>query len=128
MTEIFPHQDRIHLAQAVMRVLSDWGLEPDEQARLLGFPPETKARALTRFRNGEAFPDDKELLLRSQHLLAIEHSLATAFPHNPMMGNYWVTTVNPQFGGMRPLDVMLEHGVDGLTEVARHLDGSSDWG
>jgi hypothetical protein len=124
MNTRFSHEDRADFASAAIRVLNEWGVEPQDQVTLLGMPENTRPRALLRHANGTPLPDENNLHLRIKHLLSIEHSLATAFPHNTALANYWVTTANQYFGNRTPLDIMLEHGVDGMETVARFLDNS----
>jgi len=127
MSSQFSEDDLVQIARSVMSLLHDWEVEPAQQVALLGLPPETKPRELSRYRSGTPFPHDRDLLVRARHLLSISNSLDTAFPHNPMLANFWVTTGNEFFGNRAPLELMLEHGVDGIERVARYLDNSFDW-
>lgn len=129
MAELYTHDERTDFARAALNIMDGWGLEPDQQIALLGMPTDTKPRELVRFRNGSApLPDERELLVRVRCLLSIQHSLESAFPHNPILANYWVTTANQYFNDHTPLSVMLRDGVEGMEWIARYLDGSEQWG
>jgi hypothetical protein len=119
---------RAELARLVMGVLDAWGLDREQQIRLLGFPEDTKARALNRFRSGTAFPDEAEILERASCLLVIDRAAHSMYPHSPVAANYWVSTANPYFHDQSPLDVMLASGLAGMRWVLEHLEGSSPWG
>jgi uncharacterized protein (DUF2384 family) len=114
------------LTHKVFQVLREWHLEHDEQVTLLGLPETMKPRHLTRHHEGEPLPREDETLARMERLLSIEHELVCAFPHNPNMAALWVTTPSRLFNDARPLDLMLEKGVAGMTEVLEHLRGGSD--
>lgn len=120
-------QRRVQLAQTVMGVLNGWDVPPDAQCALLGLPEGTKARKLNQFRSGTAFPEDHGMLLRAHYILSIQNAVASMYPHNTEVGNYWVTTPNPFFNERTPLQVMLESGVDGMETVVNHLNGTGDW-
>jgi len=119
--------DRVQFARAVMTLLDDWGVAPDQRIVLLGLPEATKPRALARYRQDTPLPDDNDLLLRVGRLLAIQHALEFTFPHNPQMASYWITTDNDWFGGRKPLDIMLAEGAAGIERVARHLEQDDNW-
>jgi hypothetical protein len=123
----FNEQQRADIAIAVMQLLDNWELEPGDQAALLGLPGETKPRALSRFRQGTPFPEQAEMSTRIGYLFSMQHSLETAFPHNPLMGKYWITTENPYFNDISPLAFMLKFGLEGMETVVRHLNGSPNW-
>jgi hypothetical protein len=127
MSGQFSEDDLVQIARSVMSLLHDWEIDPRLQAALLGLPPDTKPRVLSRYRSGTPFPHDRDLLLRAKHLLSISNSLDTAFPHNPMLANFWITTENEFFGNRAPLELMLEQGIEGIERVARYLDNSFDW-
>lgn len=120
----FSEQDLVGITRSVMELLSQWYVEPADQVRLLGLPEDTKPRSLARLRTGTPLPHKEEVLRRAQLLLSIANSLDLAFPHNPALANYWVTTESDLLGGRKPLTIMLEEGVEGIERIARYLDNS----
>jgi hypothetical protein len=122
MTELDP-TERDEMFQTLLWVLQQWGLEGPEKVRLLGLPDNTPSRALQQFRQGKAFPDEAALLQRAELLLAIYRAVASFFPGNPTMANYWVTTPSSPFGGRTPLELMLSDGIAGMQYCLDHLNG-----
>ena len=66
-------------------------------------------------------------LARVRHLLMIQNSLDTCFPHNGSMARMWITTENSMLGDETPLAYMLNHGLPGIEYVSQQLSGGSDW-
>ncbi len=120
--------EQSELAQIVMQVLDEWGVEPEDRVILLGLPDKTPVRALNRYRKGTAFAGDEETQQRLSHLLNIYRLVRTILPHNAAMASYWITSPNPYFSERTPLQVMLESGLEGMEQVLRHLNGSGGWG
>ncbi len=120
--------ERSQLARALMHLFDEWDLDLEQRVALLDLPKDTKARALTRYRNGEPIPDGSELLTRAKYLLGIQHSLETTLPMNAAIVQAWPTTENSSLMNRRPLDVMLEHGVEGIKQVYDLLTATDDWG
>jgi len=127
MTQPLAAADMERLTRSTLEVLHDWGLDHTHEVALLGLPMDTKARVMVRHRQGEALPQDEDLLLRSRCILEIGHALHSAFPHNPNLAHLWVTTVSPRFGDRSPLQVMLEEGLPGMERILSHLQGHDTW-
>lgn len=122
-------EERASLSRLLMSILDEWKLTAEQQVQLLGLPAETRARALARFRAGEVMPDDGDLVVRAQDLLAIHDALRVAFPMNEALAPMWVSTPSPHFGERTPLELMLEQGMSGIASVKNHLLQSGDeWG
>ncbi len=119
---------RAKTAGAVMQVLDAWGVQPEHQMLLLGFPDDTKLRTLNRFRRGMALPKQGETAERVSYLLIIDRAAHSMYPHSAVAANCWVTTANPYFNGRSPLEIMLLSGLAGMRWVVEHLEGSSPWG
>ena len=66
----------------------------------------------------EAFVVELE---RAGHLLGIHKSLRMLFPHDLDLAHRWMTQPNRQLGA-RPVDLVIEHGFEGLLAVRRYLD------
>jgi hypothetical protein len=119
--------DRIELAHVIMALFDAWKVAPEQQVALLGLPASTKARSLTRYRQGTPFPDDAHLLARVENFLSINSALHTTFPHSQAMARLWITTPNRSFSNHSPLQVMLEQGMEGIRQIRRHLDCTQNW-
>ena len=111
---------RTELARMVVRLLDLWKLSATEQAQLLGLSAQSRS-TLARYRRGEPFADSADLLARAGHLLGIHKALRILFPHDRDLAYRWVTTLNRRFGAT-PLDVMKQHGYEGILAVRRYLD------
>jgi hypothetical protein len=120
-------QNHKDLGLTLLRVLSDWGVEPEHQVILLGLPEGTKPRALQRYRSGEPLPSADDFTQRAHYILAIQNAVDSMYPHNAAAANYWVTTPTYFFGNRSPLEVMLHHGLEGMQRVINHLNGIDDW-
>jgi hypothetical protein len=66
--------------------------------------------------------DNRDLIDRAGHLLAIHKSLRILFPHNKELAYAWMTTANQHFDGKTPMDIVHEQGFLGLIAVRRYLD------
>ena len=120
------HEERAALTHAVLRVLHAWDLEHADQLALLGMPEGTRPRALKRFQGGEPLPSDEQVMARVECLLRVDQALGPLFPHNPVLGNLWITTLSPRFDGRSPLQAMLSGGLPAMQGVLDHLNGCDD--
>ena len=111
---------RSRLAAMVTRLLDHWKLTATEQAEVLGLSAASRS-TLARYRAGEPLADSRDLLDRAGHLLGIHKSLRLLFPHDGDLAYRWMTQPNRRLGG-RPVDLVLEHGFEGLLAVRRYLD------
>lgn len=118
-------QERARLTHAVLMAMHRWDLDREVQLALIGLPEGTRPRVLKRFQDGEPLPPDGRILERVQYLLQIEQALTSLFPHNPVLGNLWVTTPSPSFGGRSPVEMMLAEGVPAMKELLDQLDGTA---
>lgn len=127
MSKQLTETDRAELAAAVMALFDRWKVNAKDCISLLGLSDNTKPRALTRYRSGTPFPDDKDLLHRVESFLTIDEALNTTFPHNQSMGALWLVTPNRRFADRSPLNLMLEQGMEGIYQVRGHLDCTFQW-
>jgi hypothetical protein len=104
----------------VTRLLDHWALSASEQAEVLGLSPGSRS-TLARYRAGEPLADNRDLLDRAGHLLGIHKSLRLLFPHDRDLAYRWMTEVNRRLGA-RPVDLVRQHGFEGLLAVRRYLD------
>lgn len=111
---------RGRLATMVTRLLDHWHLPAAEQAELLGLSSGSRS-TLARYRGGEPLADSRDLLDRAGHLLGIHKSLRLLFPHDRDLAYRWMTQPNRRLGA-RPVDLVIEHGFEGLLAVRRYLD------
>jgi hypothetical protein len=54
--------------------------------------------------------------------LGIHKSPRIIFPHDHELAYRWISTPNRRFGGMPPLEIMKQHGFEGILAVRRYLD------
>jgi hypothetical protein len=111
---------RSRLAGMVTRLLEHWNLTAMEQAEVLGLSTGSRS-TLGRYRGGEPLADSRDLLDRAGHLLGIHKSLRLLFPRDRDLAYRWMTQPNRRLGA-RPVDLILEHGFEGLLAVRRYLD------
>ena len=118
-----PHSPeyRRSLAKMIMTLFDHWGLKTADQAALLGLSPSART-TLNRYRNGQPFADNQDLLDRAGHLLGIHKSLRLIFPHNKDLAYRWVTQPNKRFGNVPPLEIIKERRFEGLLAIRRYLD------
>jgi len=115
-------EERKDLIQSIFKILNNWKVDPDLQVLLVGLSADTKSRELTKIKNGKAFPDDNDFMLRALEIISISKALQLAFPGNSTLADLWVTTSTYTFGDRAPVEVMLD-GLEGLKEVKQHLRG-----
>jgi hypothetical protein len=113
-------ESRGRLAGMVTRLLDHWQVSATEQAELLGLSAGSRS-TLARYRAGEPFADNRDLLDRAGHLLGIHKSLRLLFPHDRELAYRWMTQPNRRFGA-RPVDLVIERGFEGLLAIRRYLD------
>jgi transcriptional regulator with XRE-family HTH domain len=113
-------ESRARLAAMVTKLLDHWQLSTSEQAALLGLSGGSRS-TLARYRAGEPFGDSRDLLDRAGHLLGIHKSLRLLFPHDRDLAYRWMTQPNRRLGA-RPVDIVVEHGFEGLLALRRYLE------
>lgn len=116
--------DRDHrqaLARMTMVLFDHWNLPVEERLALLGLSGESRV-SLKRYREGGAFSDNRDLLDRVGHLLAIHKSLRIIFPKNLDLAYRWISSRNKQFNNMTPVEVVRRYGFTGLVMVRSYLD------
>jgi hypothetical protein len=111
---------RARLAAMVTKLLEHWQLGAAEQAAVLGLSTASRS-TLARYREGEPLADSRDLLDRAGHLLGIHKSLRILFPYDRDLAYGWMTQFNRRLGA-RPVDLVIEHGFEGLLALRRYLD------
>ena len=119
-TDLHARGSRERLARMVISLLDHWNLSPNDQAVLLGLSTQSRS-SVARYRRGEPLADSADLLARAGHLLGIHKALRILFPHDRDLAYRWVSAPNRRFGAT-PLDVMKQHGYEGILAVRRYLD------
>ncbi|OOZ40983.1 hypothetical protein BOW53_05510 [Solemya pervernicosa gill symbiont] len=117
----------VDLTHTVMRILSEWKVDPADQVKLLGLPEKTKPRALKRYTESTPLPEQGDSMARITHLIAIQQYLSVMFSYNPVLGDMWVTTPSERFNNQSPLEVMIVGGIDGMERVRNHMEGVPEW-
>jgi len=112
---------RQSLARMVMTLFDHWKIAPEDQLILLGLNPESRV-TLKRYREGNPLSDNRDLLDRVGHLLAIHKSLRIIFPHNRELAYRWMSVRNNYFQRMTPVEVVRQYGFTGLLMVRSYLD------
>ncbi len=110
-------EGRRALAEAVLALLREWGIEPRQQAQLLGMDE------VTSLWEGAALPNRAMVLERAGLLLAIGRQLAKKYAEQPLMREQWVSAPNIWLRGSSPLQKMLEstEGIKGVLELIEQM-------
>lgn len=103
-------EGRRALAEALLALFRQWGLEEAEQAKLLGI------EEMESLWQGAALPNQTNVLERAGLLLAIERALKQHFGEQPLMQERWITFPNIWLKGQTPLQRMLE-GIAGIRQA-----------
>ena len=108
--------------RAFDRIAQAWGLNVEEQLRLLGQPPRSTFYAWRKHPERASLPRDT--LERLSCLLGIWKNLQILLP-DTQAADGWIRKPNhaPLFGGRSALDHMLAGNVSDLHLVRRYLDG-----
>ena len=113
--------------QGIIRMLDQFGLDAEQQIRILGFPAGTKTKVLRQHRENKPFPDDKEVQQRVTLLAHISDALRTTYPTNPQMALFWIKQKNRHLGNSRPVEVLGRGGRNDLISVLSLLDCTVHW-
>lgn len=117
----FPTDDRNAISKMIMKLFDHWQLKTDEQLQLLGLSPTNRA-SLMKYRKGTPLANDRDKLERASMLLGIHKSLRLLFPANRELAYSWMSRPNKAFGGLSPVQLVVEHGMMGLYMVRSYLD------
>ena len=119
--DLHKRESRSRLAKMTVRLFDHWNLSTQDQAILLGLSPDSRA-TLARYRRGDPLADNADLLARVAHLLGIHKALRILFPHDIDLAYRWVGAPNRRFSNLPPLEIMKQHGFEGILVVRRYLD------
>ena len=120
-------EDRIKLGRMVISVLDEWDIKGSDQVTILALPEGMPPRKLQRYQDDTQLPDDPVVLKRVEHLLGISDALRTTFPRNANIGLLWLKQPCKRLRKRRPIEIMVEDGLNGLITVRTHLDCSFAW-
>jgi hypothetical protein len=97
-----------------------WTLSVDEQRGLLGWPA---ASTFHKYKAGDVATLSFDTLTRISLVLGIYKALHVLYPDDAL-ADRWVKlpNANPLFGGKPALSLMVDGGIDGLTQTLRLLD------
>lgn len=118
--------DRLELTRGVLGMLDDWDIAAKDQLVLLGMG-DAPAREVNRLRDSRPLPDEPDVMLRVEHLIAIADALRTTYPFSKRMGKLWMHKANRKFRQRTPVATMVEDGIVGLVSVRSYLDCSYSW-
>lgn len=118
--DLHSRSSREGLAKMVVSLLDHWKLPLNDQAVLLGLSAQSRS-TIARYRRGEPFADNADLLARAGHLLGIHKALRIMLPHDRDLAYRWISAPNRRFGERAPLEIM-KQGFEGLLAVRRYLD------
>jgi hypothetical protein len=68
-------EERVALSRTIVELLNRWGVQSEDQVKLLGLPSDTKPRALRRYYENTPLPNSPEINERIDHLLGIADAL-----------------------------------------------------
>ena len=106
--------------RSFLKIGRAWDLSVDEQRGLLGWPA---ASTYYKYKAGEIGTLSYDMLTRISLLLGIYKALHILYPDDAL-ADRWVKlpNSNPMFGGRPALYLMVDGGIDGLTQTRRLLD------
>lgn len=103
-----------------LNVAKAWELGVEEQRALLGWPA---ASTYHKYKGGNVGALPYDMLIRISLVLGIYKALHILYPDDAL-ADRWVKVPNgnPMFGGRPAISLILEGGIDGLTQTRRLLD------
>jgi len=106
--------------RSFLKIAEAWGLSVAEQRGLLGWPA---ASTYYKYKAGEVATLSYDTLTRISLLLGIYKALHILYPDDAL-ADRWIKLPNghPMFGGRPALSLMVDGGIDGLTQTRRLLD------
>lgn len=128
MSDTYSKEQMLQLTESIINYLDEWKLSPEQMISLLGLPASTKSRHMQQYRSmSKALPQTEETMKRIEHIKGIADALRTTFPFSNQMRYLWLRKPHRRFNRKRPLEVILDEGVDGLVRVRIEVDCSYGW-
>lgn len=111
--------------RSFFRIARAWGLNTDQERRLLGNPPRS---TFFRWKSQADAALGRDVLERISHVLGIYKALHILFPVDAQ-ADAWIKRPNsaPLFGGASALNRMLSGQVSDLFVVRQYLDAQRGW-
>jgi len=120
-------EKKMQQTQSIIRMLDQFGLDAEQQIRVLGFPEGTRTRTLRQHRENKPFPDDEQIQQRVSLLAHISDALRTTYPTNPQMALFWIKQKNRHLDNYRPVEVLGRGSRNDLISVLSLLDCTVHW-
>ncbi len=115
-------ETRREFTTLIVRLFELWQLTPDQKALLLGLSPKTRSTVLN-YKNGiHPIANNRDLIDRVGHLLAIHKALKILLPENKELAYQWPTTKNKFFENRTPVEVITDEGFQGLLKVRAYIE------
>ncbi|HHC73658.1 MAG TPA: DUF2384 domain-containing protein [Thiothrix sp.] len=125
---VYSQEQMLLLTESMINYLDEWKLSPEQIINILGLPESTKSRHLQQYRNmSKALPQTDNTMKRIEHIRGIADALRTTFPFSNQMRYLWLRKPHRRFSRQRPLEVILNDGLDGLVRVRMEVDCSYGW-
>lgn len=113
-------ESRVVLSKVISAQFARWDVHPLNQAVLLGLGT-SMVEPLD-----HALPDDRTVLERVSHLLAIDRALARRFPYQPTKRDLWLSLSLAILGDKTPLEFMIKGGLKAIKEVRELAESSHE--
>ena len=120
-------KQKVEMTRDIIRMLDQFGLDAEQQIRVLGFPDGTRTRTLRQHRENKPFPDDDEIQQRVSLLAHNSDALRTTYPTNPQMSLIWIRKKNRHQDNDRPVEVLVRGTRNDLISVLSLLDCTVHW-
>ncbi|MGV6809643.1 MAG: MbcA/ParS/Xre antitoxin family protein [bacterium] len=125
---VYSQEQMLLLTESMINYLDEWKLSPEQMINILGLPENTKSRHLQQYRSmSKALPQTDDTMKRIEHIRGIADALRTTFPFSNQMRYLWLRKPHRRFSRQRPLEVILNDGVEGLVRVRMEVDCSYGW-
>jgi hypothetical protein len=116
LPELEDPDSRKVVIEAVLSLLTRWGIPESDQASLLAVWSLSEVR-------GDMLPlADVSAFERAGHLLAIERALLKRYPYQQQRRNEWITSAQEELQYQIPLNLMLKQGLEGIKKVRQVVE------
>ena len=109
------------VAQMVMKLFQNWGVDRATQCGLLGMSESSRPTLLLYEKGERGIPDNVDSLDRVSNLLAIHKNLRILYL-NPEDCYRWMSKPNLLFDGLNPAQFIATHGMRGMYTVRAFLE------
>lgn len=109
------------LAKMIIKLFDHWKLGSADRLALLGLCSNSRS-TLGRYEKGSPLANNRDILERVGHLLAIHKSLRIIFSHNRDLAYRWMTTRDRMLDHQTPVEFINKYGFMGLLTIRALLD------